>query len=409
MRPYRPRHVDPLLARMTDEHPAVLLVGPRACGKTTSAARLARSVVHLDRPREAAAFEADPDSALVGLEEPILLDEWQAVPGVLGAVKRAVDEEPRPGRFLITGSVRGDLDGETWPGTGRLVRLQLQPMTVGELLGSPLKAPWMDRVVQGALGTPRHAPALREYTELAVRGGFPEAAWARSPDARARWLEGYVDQLLTRDVAQIDAGRDPVRLRRYMEALALNSAGLATEKTLCEAAGINAKTASAYERLMVNLQVLSPLPAWTSNRLKRLSRAPKRHLVDASLVAGTLRADADTVLRDGDLLGRILETLVAAHLRADAQLASSRPQLFHFRDAEGRHEVDFLAELGGQRVVGIEVKASSAPREEDARHLAWLRDHLGAKFVAGVVLHTGPRVYAIGERLVAAPISTLWS
>lgn len=402
--------MDALLSRTLEEHPAVLLVGPRACGKTTSAARLARTVVRLDRSREAEAFRADPDSALRGLPEPVLLDEWQAVPGVLGAVKRAVDEAPRPGRYLVTGSVRADLEGETWPGTGRLVRLALHTMTVGEHQGLKPVLPLADRLAEdGSLSSPRQAPDLRGYIELALMGGFPEAVHAPSEVARARWLESYVEQLLTRDVVQLDPGRDPARLRRYFEALSLNTAGLVTDKTLSEAAGITAKTAAAYEQLLINLRVLEPVPAWSSNRLKRLARASKRYLADASLVAGALRVDTSAVMRDGDLLGRVLDTFVATHLRADEPLARTRPRLYHLREEQGRHELDLLAELGGQRLVAVEVKASASPRESDARHLAWLRDRMGQRFVAGVVLHTGPRVYALGERLLAAPISTLWS
>lgn len=388
----------------------MLLVGPRACGETTSAGRLARTVVRLDRPREAEAFRADPDSALAGLPEPVLLDEWQAVPGVLGAVKRAVDDAPRPGRFLVTGSVRADLEGETWPGTGRLVRLALQPMTVGEHRGLEPVAPLLDRLVeQGTLAPPRETPDLRAYIQLALVGGFPEAVHAPSEAARARWLESYVEQLLTRDVAQLDSGRDPARLRLYLEAVALNTAGLVTDKTLSEAAGITQETAAAYDRLLINLRVLEPLPAWSTNRLERLVRGSKRYLADASLLAGALRVDTAAVMRDGDLLGRVLDTFVAAHLRADEALAKSRPRLYHVREEQGRHELDVLAELGGQGLVGIEVKASAAPREADARHLAWLRDRMGKRFVGGVVLHTGPRVYTLGDRLLAAPISSLWS
>ena len=106
MSAYRKRLVDPLVAEYLAELPAVSIVGPRASGKTTTAARHCRTVVHLDRPAESAAVSADPDTALEGLPEPILLDEWQEVPQVLGAVKRACDAEPRPGRFLLTGSVR---------------------------------------------------------------------------------------------------------------------------------------------------------------------------------------------------------------------------------------------------------------------------------------------------------------
>lgn len=410
MRTYQKRLIDPLLEQMLQEHPAILLVGPRACGKTTTAMRFARSVVRLDRPRDAAAFRADPDVALTGMAEPILLDEWQVVPEVLGAVKRAVDIDPRPGRFLVTGSVRGDLEGDTWPGTGRLVRLAMHPMAVAERQERPLLAPFVERLTAaGGVASPKEAPDLRGYLELALQGGFPEAVFAPSSAARTRWLESYIDQLLTRDVAQVGSVRDPARLRRYFETLALNSAGVVADKTIYEGAGVNAKTAAAYQRLLANLLVLDVLPAWSSNRLKRLVVAPKRYLADAALLAGALRLGVEDVLRDGNLLGRVLDTFVASQLRAELELSSTRPHLYHLREEQGRHEVDLLCELGGQGVVGIEVKASSAPKAEDGRHLAWLRDRLGERFLAGVVFHTGMRAFPLGERIIAAPISTLWS
>src|SRR4051812_20869154 len=123
--PYQPRLVDSLVDELFSQLPALMVIGARATGKTTSAERRAASIVRLDREAEATAFLADPDAALGGLAEPVLLDEWQAVPGVLGAVKRAVDADPRAERFLLTGSVRAQLENETWPGTGRLVRVAM--------------------------------------------------------------------------------------------------------------------------------------------------------------------------------------------------------------------------------------------------------------------------------------------
>ncbi len=127
---YRARLIDERLAELVSQLPAVSITGPRAAGKTTTARRYAASVVRLDR--EAVAFEADPDVALRGVPEPVLLDEWQEVPGVLGAVKRAVDDDPRPGRFILTGSVRVGLGTQMWPDTGRLVRLPMEGLTVRE-------------------------------------------------------------------------------------------------------------------------------------------------------------------------------------------------------------------------------------------------------------------------------------
>ncbi|HET9732305.1 MAG TPA: AAA family ATPase, partial [Acidimicrobiales bacterium] len=158
---YKRRLVDPRLRDLFAELPALMVTGPRATGKTTTAERLSRSVVRLDRPAEAAAFEADPDAALAATEEPILLDEWQEVPGVLGAVKRAVDRDSRPGRFILTGSVRADLEEATWPGTGRVVRIPMYGMTVGELEGRLSVACFLDRFAAGeAMPLPQRRPDL---------------------------------------------------------------------------------------------------------------------------------------------------------------------------------------------------------------------------------------------------------
>ena len=409
MSTYKPRLIEPLMAELLSELPALLVVGPRATGKTTTAARYAARIVRLDRADEAASFRANPDVALRGLPEPVLLDEWQAVPEVLGAVKRAVDSDSRPGRYLLTGSVRADMDTETWPGTGRVVRVAMYPLTISEQIGN-VTQPLVDRLVGGQeLAVASDTPDLRGYIDLALQGGFPEAALVLSERVRERWLESYVEQLLTRDALTINGSRDPARLGRYFEAYALNSAGLAEHKTIYDAAGINRKTAMAYERLLKNLMVVDELPAWTTNRLKRLVTSPKRFLIDSALLGGVLGVDSAAVLRDGNLLGRLLETFVTAQLRAEATVATARPRLYHLRSEQGSREIDIVAELRGQRIIGIEVKASSAPSSRDARHLAWLRDKLGDRFIAGVVLHTGPATYPLGSQITAAPISTLWA
>jgi len=131
--------------------------------------------------------------------------------------------------------------------------------------------------------------------------------------------------------------------------------------------------------------------------------------VDAALLAGALRLDANAIIRDGDALGRLLDTFVASELRAQLTVAECRPRLYHLRQEQGRHEIDLLAAVSAGRVIAIEVKASAAPRAEAAKHLVWLREQLGPRFVRGVVLHTGPRAYEIDDRILAAPIATLWA
>jgi predicted AAA+ superfamily ATPase len=408
---YQPRLIDERLAELLSEFPAVMVNGPRGVGKTTTAARLAADVVRLDQPAAAAAFRADPDAALRIRAEPVLLDEWQEVPEVLGAVKRAVDADRRPGRFLLTGSVRARLEGQMWPGTGRLVHVVMHGLTEAEIAGPVRRPGFLDRLAEAdpaAFALPPTRPDLVGYIDLAVRGGFPEVALTRRSRQWAEtWMDSYLVQLLTRDAATVAPGRDPERLRRYVEALALNTAGIPTDRTLIQAAGVSATTAAGYDRLLADLFVADSVPAWTTNRLARLTRSPKRYLVDAGLAASAAGLTTRSIVDDGDLLGRFIDTFGTAQLRPEIALGSQRRRLHHVRTKEGRQEIDLVVEIDGS-VLGVEFKASAAPSADDARHLTWLRDQLGQRFLAGAVIHTGPDVFMLGERVLAVPLCALW-
>lgn len=409
--PYVPRMVDPLIVELMAGFPAVLVMGPRACGKTTTAARHARTIVRLDREAEAAAVRADPDGAL-DVARPVLLDEWQLAPAILAAVKRAVDARPGSGSFLITGSVRSDLESSGWPLTGRALRVQMYGMTEREIHGVGITGSLLDRLAAhgvDGLPTSEEPPVLNEYIARALRSGFPDAVLATSDRLRRQWLRAYVDQLLTRDAETVEHGRDPIRLRRYFHALCLNTAGVVAAQTIYESAGVDRKTALAYDRLLSNLLVVEEVPAWWTNRLKRLVRTPKRYILDPGIVGAQLRLDLAGVRRDGDLLGRLLDTFVMAQLRADAAVSETEPTLYHLRSEQGRHEVDIVVEYADGSVFGFEVKSGGGPSADDAKHLCWLRDELGERFIGGAVLHCGPRRYPLGERIVAAPICALWS
>ncbi len=411
---YLRRLVDPHVEEVLEAFPALMLTGARATGKTTTARRHARTIVRLDREDEAAAFHADPDAALASLPEPVLLDEWQAVPGVLGAVKRAVDDTAGAGRFLLTGSVNAALTGQAWPGTGRIITVHMEGLTQRELTHAIAAPPFVERLaagpsdVAGTFASSADPPNLRGYVDLALRGRFPEPALALDPPRAVRWLDGYLSQLLTRDAVGLDR-RDPALLRRYFEAVALNTAGLPSRRTLAEVADIDARTAHAYDRLLANLFVLEELPAWSGNRLKRLTRAAKRYVADPALAAAALRLDGGAVMRDGNLLGRLIETFVVAQLRTEAQLGPHAARLHHLRDQNGRREIDVVAELAGGDVVAIEVKATATPRLSDAHHIEWLRGELGTRFRAGAILHTGPRAFQLSEHVAALPICSIWT
>ncbi len=359
---------------------------------------------------DAAAFGANPDAALRDRDEPVLLDEWQLVPEVLAAVKRAVDTDRRGGRYLITGSARTNTADRFWPGTGRVVMLRMYPLTIAEQLERPTW-PLIDRIVAGEplRAAPDAALDLKDYLQLALRGGFPEPALRLGERTDEAWLESYADQVALRDARIHGDTPDATRLQRYLQACATNSAGGAHHKTLYDAASINRKTAVAYDSLLRDLMVTDHLPAWSSNRLKRLSRTPKRYVIDSGLLAGILRVGLDDVMASSNLMGSLIDTFVVAQLRAEAIVAKSRYRLFHMREQNGRREVDVIAELGGGRITAIEIKSAASVSRSDARHLIWLKEAMGEQFAGGTVLHTGRDTYMLADRITAAPISTLWA
>lgn len=412
---YLPRLVDARLADVLDVFPAGLIVGPRAVGKTTTARRIADTVIELDDPAQAAPFRADATAALNAARRdssgPVLLDEWQEVPEVLGAVKRAVDQGADAGSFVLTGSVRAPLQSPSWPGTGRVITIDMHPLTVLEQRAADtVSSEFVANVIDGRisdLALPKEMPDLVGYLDLAVAGGYP-AVVGRAAGVRKMWLDSYVDQLVLRDVSELGEIRDPAALRRLLHALIECTGTLTADTELAAAADMNVKTVRRQERLLQDLRIVLSLPAWHSNRLSRLIKQRKRYAVDTGMVAAMLETDTSGVLRHGDLMGRMLETFVLGQLRPLLDTGSRTVTAHHLRQQDGRREVDVLLEMADGRVVGIEIKASAGPSLNDARHLAWLRDQLGDRFTAGIVLHTGRTIFSLGDRIAAVPIAALW-
>ena len=414
---YHPRLADRHLNELVATFPAVMITGARATGKTTSARQCAADLARLDLPGTAAAFRADPDAALRRASRPLLIDEWQEVPQVLGAVKRAVDADPKAGQFILTGSVRAELSNEMWAGTGRVVRMSMYGLTEREVTGSldPSAPAFVERLATSGISglrLPDAVPAIDDYLARAVRGGFPEAVF-RLTDERARrlWMRSYLDDLITRDAAAVGQAKDPAKLRRYLTALALHNAGLPTEAALYRAAGINAKTAAAYDQLLTNLYAVDVVPAWalTGNRLKALVTSPKRYLVDTGMAAAAAVLTLDEILSDSDLLGRFFDAFGAAQLRPEVALMANPATMHHLRTQGGRQEIDLVFDMGRGRSVGIEFKAASAVSASDAKHLLAFRDDIGSDFLAGAVLYAGRDLYQLSDRVFAVPLCAVWT
>lgn len=407
---YVARYVDRALESLLSELPALMLTGPRGCGKTTTGLRRANSVLRLDLPEQAAAFRGSPDAVLATFPTPVLIDEWQLAPESMGAVKRAVDSGPGAGRFLLTGSVRSRLGASGWPATGRVVPLAMYGLTVGELERHEQAPFFLERLFSDQDFTTTRldpAPTLVGYLDHAVRGGFPDAV-RLSDFARSNWYEGYVEQLIRHDIPEAADVRNPLGLGLLLRAVALNTAGQPSLATLAGAAGLNHRTASAYLDLLEDLRVIERLPAWSNNRFTRLVKLPKYHIVDAGMAAHLVGDDRSGVLRKSDRLGRLVDTFVMAQLRPLLKLSSPTIGAYHLRDANQVREIDLILESAAGQIVAVEVKAADTVTPRDQKHLTWLRDQLGPTFHRGIVLHTGTTTYQLDDRIWAMPIAAIW-
>ncbi len=404
-----PRVIEQLLAtQLLPYFPAIMLTGPRGAGKSTSAGRLGDTVVDLSEEGMRRSALDDPDALLATVSGTVIIDEWEEAPGILAALKRSVDADSgqTPGRFIVTGSARAAFGAATWPGTGRLIRVRMYGLTQSELANDNHYNPVDTFFSDDPPDFGRSDLERSDYIERIVAGRFP-AVLPHRGSRRARWFDAYADQLAERDAPLISGSNPRPRImREVLASCAARSARLLNKDAVARDAGVSSATADSHLRLLADLSILALLPAWHSNRLRRLTRAPRIHLTDPGLAAHLLNADASVLARDGNLAGQLFESFVATELLAHAETASDRTELFHYRNRDGR-AVDLLLERRGT-VVGLEVKSASSVRREDAKHLIWLRDRLDESFRFGAVLYAGKVPYRIDNRVWALPISTLW-
>lgn len=419
---YIQRTVDAELDELTSSLPAISIEGPKGVGKTVTARRRARTVFALDDRSQAELFAADP-GRLDRSPAPVLVDEWQRFPAVWDLVRRAVDRDPAPGRFLLTGSA-APVDAPTHSGAGRIVRVRMRPLSLAERMpGSGAVS--LSELLRGAapdLDGTTDVTAL-EYTEEILRSGFP-AVRSLAPRARRAQLDGYLSRIVEHDFPeQGRAVRRPAALRAWLTAYAAATATTSAYNAILKAATPgegdqpSKATTIAYRDVLSQIWLLDPLPAWLPirNRFTRLAQAPKHHLADPALAARLLGASTQSLLSgerpnpaitgDGTLLGRFFESLIALNLRVYAQAAEA--SVYHLRMPNGDHEVDFIVERDDHRVAAFEVKLAAHVDDSDVRHLLWLRDRLGDELIDAAVIYTGRYAYRRGDGIAVVPAALL--
>jgi len=395
-----PRLVDDALAARLRVMPAVVLTGARQTGKSTLVEKLVpgeRRYRSLDDFDVRDAARRDPEALLAG-KDPLTLDEVQREPGLMPAVKRAIDRDRRPGRFLLTGSANLLLMRQVSESlAGRASYLTLWPMARREQLGLGRAGRWNDllaapddqwRDLLAAGDDPEE-----DWQALALRGGFPTPALELTTQAdRAIWFDGYVRTYLERDLQDLASISALPDFRRLMQAACLRLGQLLNQTELGRDVGLPQPTVHRWLNLLETSYLLVRLPAYAVNRTKRLVKSPRIFWGDTG-VALHLGASAPT--------GAHLENLVLHDLLAWRDARVDRVELAYWRTTIGE-EVDFVIEAGG-KLLPIEVKATAKPRLADCAHLRTFRQEYGRKARAGILLHTGGTVEWLTPDVLAVP------
>lgn len=398
---------------------AISLEGPKAVGKTETASRRASTIFKLDDPAQYAILAADPSRLVTG-PPPTLVDEWPRFPESWNLVRRAVDSDRTPGRFLLTGSADPDIPG-LHSGAGRIVSIRMRPMTLAERgVGTPTIS--LGALLAGQKEIRgRTDVRLEQYVAEILASGFPGLRGLSERALRAE-LDGYVDRIVQKDFAQMGRSiRNPTALRAWLTAYAAATSTTATAETIRAAAGEagpSRPTVTPYDQILRNLWIVDPLLPWHPARtspLRRIVGQEKHHLADPGLAARLLGATAPALLagreigpsipRTGTLLGSLFESLAALSVRVFAQAAEG--EVFHYRTKAGEREIDFIVEGHDMRVLPIEVKLAEVIDDRDVRHLKALRDNLPGDVVDMVILTTGSEAYRRKDGVAVVPLALL--
>jgi len=408
--PLYPRHAEHRLIEALADSPAVLIHGPRQCGKTTLARvvgkRMGYAYINFDDEVARGAAEADPAGFVFRLPERVILDEVQWVPSLFAALKTAIDRKRGTGRFIMTGLANVLLVPRLADSlAGRLEIMRLHPLAQCEL--ERRKPGFFDTLFAGGFQTWSSDRLADELAERIVAGGYPAALARRSGMRRTVWYRDYVDALVQRDVRDLTRIRSFDVLPRLLALAAAQTGQMLNVSDLAAPFQISRPTIRDYVTLLERVFLVETLPPWHSNRLSRLVKAPKLHIGDTGFAAALLGVDASALAADRPLLGRLLETFVFQELRRQADWQDNLLKFFHFRDKDGA-EVDLVIECGARRLAGVEVKAAATVTAGDFRGLRKLRNAAGKRFAAGVVLYDGETCASFGDGMYAVPLRTLW-
>lgn len=397
MSTYLPRIVDRELEQRLGYIGAVLIEGPKACGKTATASRQAKTVFRFDDDDVARSFVKLSPQRLFDSPTPILFDEWQVEPAIWNRVRRQVDDRDGTGLYILTGSATPSDDASRHSGAGRFAVMSMRPMSLfesGYSNGEISLAALLHGEVQTGLGT--HL-SFEELVKRIVVGGWPELVNAEEAKARF-WLRDYLKNLVEVDIQRLGSRRDPQNLRRLLAALG-RSVGQATKAAeLARDVGgedgpIAKETLSAYLSALERLYLIDNSEAWLPHMRSRarLRTTPVRYFVDPSLGLAALGVGSAELIADPGALGLHFEALVTRDLRVYAQPLQGTVD--SWRDSN-RYEVDAIVNISDNTWGAFEIKLNPDAVDDAAASLLRLAANVdtsrhGAPACLGVITSTG--------------------
>lgn len=402
------RTVTPSIKVALSDTPVVMVVGPRQVGKTTLVRQIAGSdMQYLTLDDEATRLSAQDDPVgLVRRLDRAVIDEVQRAPELLLAIKKSVDEDRRPGRFLLTGSANiMTLPKVADSLAGRMQTQLLLPLSQAEIESSG--GNWVQAAFSGKLPAVVRPSLGADLLQRVLKGGYPEVLARANEARRVQWAQSYIDSILVRDVADLSQVDKLDQMPRLFEALAHTAGQMSNYTKLGGQVGLDSKTASRYVGIFEQLYLIQRVAVWSANALNRVVKTPKLQFLDSGLLAAACGLGHDAIERDKTKFGALLETFVYAELLKCIHGLPQRYRILYYRDLSGT-EVDFVLENSAGEVVGVEVKASATVRRNDLKGLKKLAELAGERFKLGVLLYDGDQTVPLGDGIWAAPISTLW-
>jgi len=403
-----PRQIGSLIAEAMGDTPVVLLAGPRQAGKTTLVRQISGNgarYLTLDDELTLMSAREDPVGMIRSLDRAVI-DEIQRAPSLLLAIKKSVDEDRRPGRFLLTGSANlMALPTVADSLAGRMETLLLLPLSQSEIEGQSTN--WLDSVFAGRIPQSGAKALGSDLVDRVLSGGYPEAISRSTPRRRIAWARQYIDALIQRDVRDVSGIEKLDQLPRFLRALAQTAGQMCNYSQLGGQVGLDSKTAAKYVGVFEQMYLLRRVDVWARNRLNRVVKTSKLQFIDSGLLATLIELTAQEVQQDRTRFGNVLESFVYGELLKATTTAEGDYSLMYYRDAD-KVEVDVVIENAAGQLVGVEVKASATVKESDLRGLRKLASLAGDQFKMGILLYDGDETLPLGDKIWAAPLATLW-